>query len=148
MIDHEENLEMTQNVMEAMYKNDVKNIAFASTSSVYGDATIHPTPEEYQFEPTSLYGATKAAAESYIRVYASYYGMKSFIFRFVSFIGERYTHGIMVVIHVAHIDDAPGAVLVGLLCIFAPLVTGVFAAVLHRLLRSALDLKSENDLTV
>jgi hypothetical protein len=52
------------------------------------------------------------------------------------------------VIHVAHIDDAPGAVLVGLLCIFAPLVTGVFAAVLHRLLRSALDLKSENDLTV
>lgn len=96
VIDHEENLEMTQNVMEAMYKNNVKNIAFASTSSVYGDATIHPTPETYQFEPTSLYGATKAAAESYIRVYASYYGMKSFIFRFVSFIGERYTHGIMV----------------------------------------------------
>ena len=96
VIDHEENLEMTQNVLEAMHKNEVKNIAFASTSSVYGDATIHPTPEEYQFEPTSLYGATKAAAESYIRVYASYYGMRSFIFRFVSFIGERYTHGIMV----------------------------------------------------
>ena len=96
VIDHEENLEMTQNVLEAMHLNQVKNIAFASTSSVYGDATIHPTPEEYQFEPTSLYGATKAAAESYIRGYASYYGMRSFIFRFVSFIGERYTHGIMV----------------------------------------------------
>lgn len=95
-IDHEQNLEMTQNVLEAMYKNNVKNIAFSSTSSVYGDAKVHPTPESYPFEPTSLYGATKAACESYIHTYASYYGMKSYIFRFVSFIGERYTHGIMV----------------------------------------------------
>jgi UDP-glucose 4-epimerase len=68
---------------------------FASTSSVYGDATIHPTPEDYPFEPTSLYGASKAAAESYIRAYASYYGFRSFIYRFVSFTGERYTHGIV-----------------------------------------------------
>lgn len=95
-IDHDQNLEMTQNLLEAMYKNEVKNIAFASTSSVYGDAMVHPTPENYPFEPTSLYGATKAAAESYIRVYASYYGMNAYIFRFVSFIGERYTHGIIV----------------------------------------------------
>jgi UDP-glucose 4-epimerase len=95
-IDHEQNLEMTQNVLEAMYKNEVKNIMFSSTSSVYGDATVHPTPENYPFEPTSLYGATKAAGESYIRTYASYYGMRSFIFRFVSFTGERYTHGIVV----------------------------------------------------
>ncbi len=95
-IDHEQNLEMTQNVLEAMYKNKVKNIAFSSTSSVYGDATVHPTPEDYPFEPTSLYGSTKAACETYIHAYASYYGMRSYIFRFVSFIGERYTHGIMV----------------------------------------------------
>jgi UDP-glucose 4-epimerase len=95
MIDHEQNLEMTQNVLEAMYKNGVKNIMYSSTSSVYGDATIHPTLETYPFEPTSLYGATKAACESYIRTYASYYGMRSFIFRFVSFTGERYTHGIV-----------------------------------------------------
>lgn len=95
-IDHEQNLEMTQNVLEAMYKNNVRKIAFASTSSVYGDATIHPTPEDYPFEPTSLYGATKAACETYIHSYASYYGMTSYIFRFVSFIGERYTHGIIV----------------------------------------------------
>lgn len=94
-IDHEQNLEMTQNVLEAMYKNNIKNIAFASTSSVYGDAKVHPTPEDYPFEPTSLYGATKAACESYIYAYASYYGARSFIFRFVSFIGERYTHGII-----------------------------------------------------
>ncbi len=95
-IDHEQNLEMTQNVLEAMYKNKVKKIAFSSTSSVYGDASIHPTPENYPFEPTSLYGATKAACETYIHSYASYYGMTSYIFRFVSFIGERYTHGIIV----------------------------------------------------
>lgn len=94
-IDHEQNLEMTQNVLEAMYKNNIKRIAFASTSSVYGDAMIHPTPEDYPFEPTSLYGATKAACEVYINAYASYYGMTSYIFRFASFIGERYTHGII-----------------------------------------------------
>lgn len=94
-IDHEQNLEMTQNVLEAMYKNGVKNIMFSSTSSVYGDASVHPTPESYPFEPTSLYGATKAACESYIRTYASYCGMKSYVFRFVSFTGERYTHGIV-----------------------------------------------------
>lgn len=94
-IDHRQNLEATQSVLEAMYKNNVKNIAFASTSSVYGDAKIHPTPEDYPFEPTSLYGATKAACENYIQTYASYYNWKVYIFRFVSFIGERYTHGII-----------------------------------------------------
>ena len=94
-IDHVQNLEMTRNVLETMYQSGVKKIMFSSTSSVYGDAMIHPTPEDYPFEPTSLYGASKAAAESYIRVYASYYGIKSYIFRFVSFMGERYTHGIV-----------------------------------------------------
>ena len=94
-VDHEQNLEMTQNVLEAMVKQGVRNIAFASTSSVYGDARVHPTPEDYPFEPTSLYGATKAACESYIRTYASYYNFNVYIFRFVSFIGERYTHGII-----------------------------------------------------
>lgn len=94
-IDHIQNLEATQSVLEAMYKNNVKKIAFASTSSVYGDAKVHPTPEDYPFEPTSLYGASKASCESYIQTYASYYGFKAYIFRFVSFIGERNTHGII-----------------------------------------------------
>lgn len=94
-IDHIQNLEATRNVLEAMVKNNVKKIAFASTSSVYGDAKIHPTPENYPFEPTSIYGASKAAAESYILAYASYYGWNAYIFRFASFIGERYTHGIV-----------------------------------------------------
>lgn len=94
-IDHTQNLEVTQSVLEAMYKTEVKKIAFASTSSVYGDAKVHPTPEDYPFEPTSLYGATKAACESYIQAFASYYSWEAYIFRFVSFVGERYTHGII-----------------------------------------------------
>src|SRR3989344_6826095 len=94
-VDHIQNLEATQSVLEAMHKTGVKKIAFASTSSVYGDAKEHPTPEDYPFESTSLYGATKAACESYIQTYASYYGWNVYIFRFVSFIGERYTHGII-----------------------------------------------------
>jgi UDP-glucose 4-epimerase len=95
LIDHTQNLEATSAVLEAMHKNNVKKIAFASTSSVYGDAEVHPTPEDYPFEPTSLYGATKAACESYIRAYATYYDWQVYIYRFVSFVGERYTHGIV-----------------------------------------------------
>ncbi len=94
-IDHDQNLEMTRNVLEAMINYGVKNLAFTSTSSVYGDARIHPTPEDYPFQPTSLYGATKAACESYIYTYSSYYNIKTYIFRFVSFLGPRYTHGIV-----------------------------------------------------
>lgn len=95
LIDHQQNLEMTHNVLEAMVQNDVKNMVFSSTSSVYGDAAIHPTPEGYPFQPTSLYGATKAACENYIQAYVSYYDFKVCIFRFVSFLGPRYTHGII-----------------------------------------------------
>lgn len=94
-IDHTQNLEGTRNILEIMFKNNVSKIAFASTASVYGDANIHPTPEDFPFAPTSLYGATKAACEHYIQAFASYYNWQFFIFRFVSFIGERYTHGII-----------------------------------------------------
>ncbi len=94
-VDHEQNLNATHNVLESMLKNNVKAIAFASTSSVYGDAKTHPTPETEPSLPTSLYGATKAACESYIVSYASYYDWRAYIFRFVSWVGERYTHGIV-----------------------------------------------------
>lgn len=94
-IDLEQNLLGTINVLEAMRENDVKKIAFASTSSVYGDATIIPTPENYPFFPTSLYGSSKAAAETYIATFCEYYNMTAYIFRFVSWVGERYTHGLV-----------------------------------------------------
>jgi len=94
-IDIEQNLTGTINVLEAMKENNVKKIAFASTSSVYGDATVIPTPENYPFFPTSLYGSSKASAETYIYTFCEYYDMTAYIFRFVSWVGERYTHGLV-----------------------------------------------------
>lgn len=94
-VNHAQNLEVTHAVLEAMHIHGVKNIAFASTSSVYGDAEVHPTPEDSPFHPTSLYGAAKASSEQYIEAYATYYDWNAYIFRFVSFVGERYTHGIV-----------------------------------------------------
>jgi len=84
----------TVNVLEAMRINGVKRIAFASTGSVYGEAEIFPTPEKHPVPvQTSLYGASKLAAEGFIEAYCEGFDMQCFIFRFVSILGERYTHG-------------------------------------------------------
>lgn len=92
--DLEQNLIATWNVLEAMRLKGVKNIAFSSTGSVYGEAPVIPSPETCPFPvQTSLYGAAKLGAEAYISAYAEGYGMKAHIFRFVSILGERYTHG-------------------------------------------------------
>src|SRR5690606_36733403 len=72
----------------------VKKIAFASTGSIYGEAAVIPTPEDAPFPvQTSLYGASKLAAEGLIQAYAEGFGYQAYIFRFVSILGERYTHG-------------------------------------------------------
>jgi UDP-glucose 4-epimerase len=92
--DLEQNTIATFNVLEAMRANGVNAIAFASTGSIYGDATMIPTPEDAPFPvQTSLYGASKLAAEALIQAYAEGFGMQGYIFRFVSILGERYTHG-------------------------------------------------------
>lgn len=92
--DLEQNTVGTSNVLEAMRANGVGAIAFASTGSVYGEATVIPTPEDCPFPvQTSLYGASKLAAEGLIAAYCEGFGMRGFIFRFVSILGERYTHG-------------------------------------------------------
>src|SRR3990167_3483923 len=92
--DLEQNTLVTYNVLEAMRKNSIKKIAFASTGSVYGEAKVIPTPEDSPFPiQTSLYGASKAAAEGLISAYCEGFGFKAWIFRFVSILGERYTHG-------------------------------------------------------
>lgn len=84
----------TVNVLEAMRATGAKRIAFASTGSVYGDTEVFPTPENAPFPvQTSLYGASKLAAESFIGAYSEGFGIQGFIFRFVSILGERYTHG-------------------------------------------------------
>jgi UDP-glucose 4-epimerase len=92
--DLEQNTIATYNVLEAMRANEIKRIMFASTGSVYGEARIIPTPEDGPFPiQTSLYGASKAACEGLISAYCEGFGFQSWVFRFVSILGERYTHG-------------------------------------------------------
>ena len=92
--DLQQNTIATFNVLEAMRANGVKGIAFSSTGSVYGEAEIIPTPENHPFPiQTSLYAASKVAGEGLIQSYCEGYGFEGYIFRFVSILGERYTHG-------------------------------------------------------
>jgi UDP-glucose 4-epimerase len=92
--DLEQNTIATFNVLEAMRANSVKRIAFSSTGSIYGEPDIFPTPEHAAFPvQTSLYGASKLAGEGLIQAYCEGYKFQGYIFRFVSVLGERYTHG-------------------------------------------------------
>lgn len=92
--DLEQNTLATFNVLEAMRTNGINRIAFSSTGSVYGEAEVIPTPENCPFPiQTSLYGASKVAGESLIQAYCEGFGFEGYIFRFVSILGERYTHG-------------------------------------------------------
>jgi UDP-glucose 4-epimerase len=92
--DLEQNTIATHSVLESMRLSGVRKIAFASTGSVYGEATVIPTPEDAPFPlQTSLYAASKLAGEGLIAAYCAGFGLQSWIFRFVSILGERYTHG-------------------------------------------------------
>jgi UDP-glucose 4-epimerase len=92
--DLQQNTFATFNVLEAMRANGVKRIAFSSTGSIYGEPKVFPTPEDGPFPvQTSLYGASKLAGEGLISAYCEGYGFQGWIFRFVSILGERYTHG-------------------------------------------------------
>lgn len=92
--DLHQNMIATFNVLESMRRNAIKKIVFSSTGSVYGEASIIPTPEDAPFPiQTSLYGASKLAGEGLISAYCEGFGFQSWIFRFVSVLGERYTHG-------------------------------------------------------
>ena len=92
--DLQQNTVATFNVLEAMRANGIKTIAFSSTGSVYGEAPIIPTPEDAPFPiQTSLYAASKLAGEGLIHAYCEGYKFEGYVFRFVSILGERYTHG-------------------------------------------------------
>ena len=92
--DLEQNTICTANVLEAMRKAGVRRIAFSSTGSVYGEPSVFPTPEDAPFPiQTSLYGASKLAAEGLIAAYCEAFGIQGYCFRFVSILGKRYTHG-------------------------------------------------------
>ncbi len=92
--DLEQNTIVTHKVLEAVRIAGVKNFIFSSTGSVYGEAEVIPTPENAPFPiQTSLYGASKLACEGLIAAYAESFGIQVWIFRFVSILGPRYTHG-------------------------------------------------------
>lgn len=92
--DLEQNTIATHKVLEAVRKAGVKKFIFSSTGSVYGEAEVVPTPEDAPFPiQTSLYGASKLACEGLITAYAESFGLQAWIFRFVSILGPRYTHG-------------------------------------------------------
>jgi UDP-glucose 4-epimerase len=91
-----QNVVATFNLLEAARKIDAETLLFTSTSTVYGDARITPTPEEYApMEPISMYGASKLACESMIISYAHTYGIKSVIYRLANIIGADSTHGVI-----------------------------------------------------
>lgn len=92
--DLEQNTIATFNVLEAMRLNGIKRIAFPSTGPVYGESKVIPTPEDAPMPiQTSLYGASKLACEGMIEAYCEGFGFTAYIYRFVSILGERYTHG-------------------------------------------------------
>ncbi len=94
-VDLQQNIIGAHRVLEAMKAVSAKEIVFTSSATVYGEPDRFPTPEEYAPLQTSLYGASKLAAEAIIQAYGEYFGIRSYVFRFVSWIGERYSHGVI-----------------------------------------------------
>jgi UDP-glucose 4-epimerase len=93
----QQNILATYSLLEAMRKTGVGKIAFTSTSTVYGEANLVPTPENYgPLKPISLYGASKLACEALISSYCHTFDMQSWIFRFANIVGQRGTHGVLV----------------------------------------------------
>jgi len=92
----DQNVIATFNLLELMRKMGVAEIAFTSTSTVYGEANVVPTPEDYgPLLPISLYGASKLACEALISAFCHTFDMRSWIFRFANIVGERGTHGVI-----------------------------------------------------
>lgn len=94
-IDLEQNTTGTWNVLEAMRVRSAKLIVFSSSATVYGEPDRFPTPEDEPLIQTSLYGASKLAGEAMLQAYSEYFGIRSIAFRFVSWIGARYSHGVV-----------------------------------------------------
>lgn len=93
--DHETNVKGTLNVLEGMRTQGVPSLVFASTSTVYGQATVIPTPEDYPIAPISNYGASKSACEVYMMSYSSCYNMRCVSLRYANIFGPRSDHGVV-----------------------------------------------------
>ena len=90
------NIVATYNLLEEMRENGVTKIAFTSSSTVYGEASVIPTPENYgPLIPISIYGASKLASEALIASYCHTFDMDAIIYRFANVVGPRSTHGVI-----------------------------------------------------
>ena len=89
------NILSTYNLLEAMRKRGVQRLVFTSTSTVYGEAHVIPTPEDHPTHPVSVYGASKLACEALIESYSHTFEMQTWIYRFANVIGRRSTHGVI-----------------------------------------------------
>jgi UDP-glucose 4-epimerase len=92
---YEQNVAVTFRLLEAMRRHGVRHLAFTSTSTVYGRASVLPTPEDYgPLLPISIYGACKLACEALIAGHAGTFGLDAVLFRFANVVGPRSTHGV------------------------------------------------------
>ncbi|MCS6768077.1 MAG: NAD-dependent epimerase/dehydratase family protein [Candidatus Nitrosocaldus sp.] len=91
----EQNVLATFNILEYARKHDISMFVFTSSSTVYGEPGVIPTPEDTPLNPISMYGATKAACEAMVCSYANMYGFKAVIYRLANVIGARSTHGVI-----------------------------------------------------
>jgi len=92
----QENQVATFTLLESMREMTSRNIVFASTSTIYGDASIQPTPENYgPLFPISTYGASKLACEAMIASYAFTYGFRGLVLRLGNVVGARSNHGVI-----------------------------------------------------
>jgi len=93
----DENIVATHRVLEACRAASVPRIVFPSTSTVYGEAKVVPTPEDYSpLEPISVYGASKIAGEALLSAYAHTFGVQALVFRLANVVGPRSGHGVVV----------------------------------------------------
>ena len=90
-----ENVVATFNLLEAMRKNDVTQLVFTSSSSVYGEPDEIPIDENAPLRPVSVYGASKAACEHLIHAYAKLYGFRAVALRYANVVGPRLRHGVV-----------------------------------------------------
>jgi UDP-glucose 4-epimerase len=90
-----ENIVVTFNLLEAMRRKGVKELVFASSSSVYGEPEEIPVDENAPIRPVSVYGASKAACEALIHAYTKLYGVKAVVLRYANVVGPRLRHGVM-----------------------------------------------------
>jgi len=90
-----ENVVATFSVLEWARQTGVRTVVFASSSTVYGDADVIPTPEEEPYKPISVYGAAKAAGEIMCATYARLFGVRCLAVRYANVVGPRLRHGVI-----------------------------------------------------